>query len=129
MCFLPPMEIHYVSELYVDTKDPILRKLVEFCQHNKISIQTREFDPNGYEEDSHYIERLPAIQIYIRSVYQDTIYPDFKPIQFLRLEFDKFQLEELEREAKRQIWEQRIRSMKNMFLFSKTDSKTSNPNK
>lgn len=123
------MELHYVSEYYVDTNDPILRKVIEFCQTNTIPVKAREFDPMRYSEDSTYIERLPAIQLYIRNVYEDTIYPDFKPIQVLRLEFEKFQLQELERESKRQIWDERIRYLKNLFYFSKTDSKASNLNK
>jgi hypothetical protein len=123
------MEIHYVTELGTDTNDPVLRKIDEFCKANGIRVLLRSFDAYTYEEDSMYITHLPAIQIYKRSVYEDTIYPDFKPVQFLRMEFEKFQLEELAREAKKQIWEERLRYLKSIFNSSKTDSKASTQNR
>lgn len=120
------MEIHYIHEPNLDTNDPILRKVLEFCSGKDISVKFRLFDPREYDEDREYITRIPAIQIYKRKLHEDTIYPDFKPIQFLQLEYDKFQLEEFEREAKKQIWEERIKHLRNLFRSLKTDSTSSN---
>ena len=117
------MEIHYVHGYGFDTNDPILRKVVEFCDSLEIEVTLRCYNSRYYEEDAHYITNLPAIHIYIRKVYRDTIYPNFKPIQILRSEFDKFQLEELEKEAKKQIWEERLQYLRNVFRSLKTDSK------
>lgn len=117
------MEIHYVHEYGFDKNDPILRKITEYCDSTGIDVTLRGFNSRYYEEDAHYISNLPAIHIYTRNVYQDTIYPNFKPIQILRTKFDKFQLEELERETKRQIWEERLKYLRNVFRSLKTDSK------
>lgn len=116
------MEIHYVHDTNVDTNDPILRKILEFCDDRDISLKLRTFSPVTREEDRDNITRLPAIQIYKRNEHEETIYPDFKPIQFLQMEYDKFQLEEFEKEAKKQIWEERIKHLKLIFRSSKTDS-------
>lgn len=126
--FLSQMEIHYVYDLKLDTNDPILRKIFEFCNSNDIPVKCREFNTT-LEEDADFVTHLPAIQIYKRSKYQDTIYPDFKPIQFLRAEFDKFELEEFEKESKKQIWEERISHLRNMFKSLKTDFSGSKSNR
>ncbi len=120
------MELHYIYDGDVDANDPILRKILEFCNSRNITVKTRKFEPRNYEEDRDYITTLPAINIYTRNVYQETIYPDFKPIQFLCLEYEKFQLKELELESKKQIWEERIKYLKRFFRLSKTDLESSN---
>ena len=116
------MEIHYIYELTLDTNDPVLRKITEFCDSRDVPVKTRNYDSINFEEDKDFITRLPAIQIYKRGNYEDTIYPDFKPIQFLQMAYEKYQLEEFEREAKKQIWEERIKHLKNLFRSLKTDS-------
>jgi len=122
------MEIHYVHDSNVDTNDPVLRKILEFCDSRDIAIKLRPFNPTEYDEDKDFITKLPAFNIYKRKEYQDTIYPDFKPIQFLTLEFEKFQLEEFERESKKQIWEARLKHLKSIFRSLKTDSMLSKSN-
>lgn len=116
------MEIHYVHGVNVDTNDPILRKILEFCSSRDIAVKLRHYDTIEFEEDRDIIVRLPAIHIYKRNGYSDTIYPDFKPVQILALEYEKFQLEELEKESKRQIWEARLKHLKSIFRSLKTDS-------
>lgn len=123
------MYVHYVYDFEVDTNDPILRKVMEFCEFHNINLTIREFDPRNREEDQEFITKLPAIQIYNkRNGYEDTLYLDSKPIHFLKLKFDKFELEELERQAKQDIWEERIKSIKRIFKKLKTDSLTSKSN-
>jgi hypothetical protein len=114
------MEIHYVVEADLIIPDQI----VEFCETNAIPIHLRQFNPILYSEDSRYITHLPAIHIFKKNVYQDTVYPEFKAVQFLQMEFDKYQLEVLERDAKTQIWEERLRYLRGLFRSSKTDSKS-----
>jgi CRISPR/Cas system CSM-associated protein Csm4 (group 5 of RAMP superfamily) len=119
------MELHYIYENNVDTNDPILRKICEFCSTRNITVSIREFSSVLYEDDQNYITHLPAIHMYIDKGYVETIYPDSKPIQFLKLEYDKYELELLERESKKQIWEAKINHLRNLFRSLKTDSKTS----
>jgi hypothetical protein len=44
----------------------------------------------------------------------------------LTLEVEKFEIEKLERESKKQIWEERIKYLKSVFRSLKTDSNGSN---
>lgn len=119
------MDLHYVYETNVDTNDPILRKILEFCSTRDINVKLRKFSPFDYEEDREYVTHLPAVHLYTNRDYQETIYPDFKPIQILQLEYDKYQMELAEKEAKKQIWEAKIKHLKNLFRSLKTDSKPS----
>jgi hypothetical protein len=120
------MELHYVHGKNVDNNDPILRKIIEFCSLYSLEMDIRPYSPYKYDEDREFVARLPAIQLYKHKSYQDTFYPDFKPIQLLTLEVEKYQLEELEKETKKQIWEERIKYLKSMFRSLKTDSNGSN---
>ena len=119
------MEVHYVHGINLDTNDPILRKIMEFCSYNEVALKLREYNTLDFEEDKDVIQRLPAIHIYKRGGYLDTLYPDAKPIQSLQTMYDTFQLEELEKQSKHQIWEERIRYLRSMFRSSKTDSSRS----
>lgn len=119
------MDLHYVYETNVDTNDPILRKILEFCSTRDIGVKLRRFNSILNEEDRDLITHLPAVQLYKNKEYEQTFYPDFKPIQFLQLEYDKYQLELFELESKRQIWEAKIKHLKNLFRSLKTDSKSS----
>lgn len=119
------MEVHYVYRKCIDENDPVFRKIQEFCELNEIELYAREFCSITYEEDRDYILQLPALQIYKEGEHRSTAYPNFRPIQFLQLENEKIQLENLEFESKKQIWEERIKYLKRMFRSSKTDSKSS----
>jgi hypothetical protein len=119
------MELHYVYQDDLDTNDPILRKIYEFCSTRDIVVKTREYSSVLYEEDCNYITHLPAIQIYTNKEHRETIYPDFRPIQNLQLEYDRYELEMLERESKKQIWEAKINHLRNLFRSLKTDSNRS----
>ena len=119
------MEVHYVHGAHFDSNDPIVRKIMEFCSYNEVPLKFRNYDPLDYEEDRDDIFHLPAIHIYKRDNHEQTVYPNFKPIQFLQTAYDKFQLEELEKQSKTQIWEERIRYLRSIFRSSKTDSTAS----
>lgn len=119
------MEIHYVHNERQDMNDPILRKILDYCQLHDMKVTVRNFNPNQYDEDREEIRYLPAIHLYKRGQHEDTFYPDQKPVQFLHREYQKFDIEEMEREAKKQIWEERIRFLRRVFCSLKTDSKLS----
>ena len=119
------MEVHYVYQTSMDINDPIMRKVQEFCEYFRLGFRIRKFDSVELEEDRDNITQLPAIQVYIRKYYEDTIYPNNQPIQSLQELFCKFDIAEMERKAKKQIWNERIRYLKSKFCSLKTDSKTS----
>jgi hypothetical protein len=68
--------------------------------------------------------KLPAIHIYNKNQYHETYYPDEQPIQKIRLLYEKFELEEMEYLAKKQIWDERLKYIKRLFRKRslKTDS-------
>ena len=119
-----PIRVDYVYDEEYDEKDPILRKLIEYCDLMKINFVIREFDSLHRLEDRNYITSVPAIQIYERDNYSETAFPNNSPINIIRNVYEKFELAHLERLAKQQIWEERISYLKRIFKRSslKTDS-------
>lgn len=119
------MEVQYVYSHFIDRNCPILRKLTEFCEYSDIVFVIREYDSEKHEEDRECVERLPAIQVYFEKEYYDTYYTPVNIVQILRLELNKYEIEKLEEEAKRQIWNEKIRYLKSKFHSLKTDCITS----
>ena len=107
-----------------DENDPVLRKIQEFCLAQDVSFQIRLYD-FFKEEDRDEIEELPAIQVYTWKHHEETLYPARNPVQKLQVLLNGFRIQEAEWQAKKQIWEERIRYLKSMFRSLKTDSKTS----
>jgi hypothetical protein len=120
-----PIRVDYVYEEEYDEKDPILRKVIEYCDLMKIKFIPRQFDPLAKIEDRDYITSLPAIQIYERDNYSETAFPNSSPINIIRNVYEKLELAHLERLAKQQIWDERIKHLKRIFTLGslKTDSK------
>jgi hypothetical protein len=90
----------------------------------KIKFIPRHFDPLAKIEDREYITSLPAIQIYERDNYSETAFPNSSPINIIRNVYEKLELAHLERLAKQQIWDERIKHLKRIFTLGslKTDS-------
>jgi len=122
-----PIRIDYIFQHDHDSKDPIFRKIQEYCELFNIQIIVRQFNPRFIEEDREYIQRLPAFHMYENDVYADTFYTDDKPILHIRTVYDKFELKHLEYLAKKQIWNEKLNFMKRMFKRQslKTDSQSS----
>jgi hypothetical protein len=119
-----PIRVDYVYDEKYDEKDPILRKIIEYCDLMKINFVIREFDSLHRLEDRNYITSVPAIQIYERDNYSETAFPNNSPINIIRNVYEKFELAHLERLAKQQIWDERIKHLKRIFTLGslKTDS-------
>lgn len=118
-----PIRVDFVVDEFDDENDPVLRKIQELCLHLKIDFHIREFDPAKYLEDRNYITRLPAIQIYERDLCVQTVYTDEKPFLAIRQTHDKFEMEYLNRLAKKQIWDEKLKYLKRIF-FRKVSLKT-----
>jgi hypothetical protein len=121
------IRVDYVYEEECDEKDPILRKLIDYCDLMKIRFVSRQFDPLAKIEDRNYITTLPAIQIYERDNYSETTFPTKSPIQKIRNLYEKLELQELERIAKQQIWEERIKHLKRIFTLDSLKTDSTNP--
>jgi hypothetical protein len=118
-----PICVNFVVEEIDDVNDPVLRKIEELCLHLNIEFHLREFEPTKYIEDRHYITRLPAIQIYERGLCVQTVFTDEKPFLAIRQIHDKFEMEYLNRLAKKQIWDEKLKYLKRIF-FRKVSLKT-----
>jgi len=118
-----PIRVEYIVQGEYDENDPVLRKIQEFCLGIQIDFHIREFDPVNYFEDRDYIERVPAIQIYERGEHTNTLFPDERPIPFIRKIHDKFEMEHFNRLAKEQIWQEKLKYLKRVF-FKKSPLKT-----
>lgn len=119
-----PIRVDFVIDDINDVNDPILRKIREVCISLRIDFHVREFDPDRYNEDREYITRLPAIQIYEKDVCVKTVFTNEKPVCAIRQVHEKFELEYLNRLAKQQIWDEKLKYLKRLFFrsSSKTDS-------
>ena len=118
------MQVQYIFQEDVDMNDPNLRKIQEYCEMRNILFTIRLFDSTEYEEDRYFITKLPAIQVYYKKQYYDTYFPDERPIREIRLVYSKFEIEEMEYLAKKQIWDEKLKYIKRMFQHRslKTDS-------
>lgn len=120
-----PIRVEYVVKEIDDENDPVIRKIQELCIDLKIDFHIREFDSINYDEDRQHITRLPAIQIYEKDLHSQTIFTNERPALAIRQTYDKLELEYLSRLAKKQIWDEKFKYLKRIFLKKsslKTDS-------
>jgi len=86
-----------VDDLSIITKDLIAIR--DYSHSLNIVFITREYDSSKYSDDRHYIERLPAFHIYVKTTYKKTFYPNTRPYQIIQQTLEKYirRLEEIER--------------------------------
>lgn len=120
-----PIRVDYVVKEIEDENDPVIRKIQELCIDLKIDFRIREFDSTMYLEDREYITRLPAVQIYEKDLHSQIVFMNERPALAIRQTYDKFELEYLNHLAKKQIWNEKLKYLKRIFLKKaslKTDS-------
>lgn len=124
------MQVEYIFQQEIDTDDPILHELNKYCKLRNIVVKVRLFDPVKSEYDRRNITKLPAFHVYKKKQYYDTYYPDERSVQLIHLIYNKFELQELEYLAKKQIWDERLKYIKRLFRKGslKTDSQSSKNN-
>lgn len=85
-----------VDDLSDISKDIIA--LRDYAHSLNILFVTREYDSRKYSNDRHYIERLPAFHIYVKTSYKRTFYPNTRPYQIIQQTVEKYikRTEELE---------------------------------
>jgi len=118
------MNISYIYEKTYDQNDPILRKICEFCMFRNIPVTFREYNSVKFSEDRDYVDQLPAIQLYENYMYLRTVYMHETPVQHIQNAYSIFELQALEYKAKKQIWDEKLKHLKRMFIRDslKTDS-------
>jgi hypothetical protein len=109
-----PLHVVYVTRDSIEYNEDI----VEFCTVKGLRFSSRPFDSTKYKHDRYEITRLPAMHVYLKNVYQMTIYPNEDPIKSIEQSIAKYKeeqarissLEWLKKKLKnpfqkRQIWQ------------------------
>ena len=106
-CLLP-IHICCVIDEYTDYNDPIIHSIRNHCVKNNVLFTARIYDSYKYNCDRDYIERLPAVHIFMKQLYQKTYYLNGRPLQNVD-DIIKVYMKNIEaKEARKQIWKKRI---------------------
>ena len=76
-----PVHVTCVLDEYSDFNDSILHEIRDHCIKKSVLFTTRIYDSNKYSCDRDFIERLPALHVYIKRGYIKTYYPNTRPLQ------------------------------------------------
>ena len=121
-----PISVDYVFKMDYDPEDPNITLIRDYCKIMKIKFCIRKYDSLTFVEDKTLIEKLPAIHVYIKKVHTAITYPNDNSLESLiviRDIYDAFDIEYMAYLSKKQIWNERLHSLKRIFLrnWSKTD--------
>ena len=76
-----PVHITCVLDEYSDFNHAILHEIRDHCIKKSVLFTTRIYDSDKYSCDRDFIERLPALHVYIKRGYIKTYYPNTRPLQ------------------------------------------------
>lgn len=105
-----PIHICCVLDEHSDFNCPVLHAIRDHCSKNSVLFTTRIYDSSKYNCDRDYIERLPALHIFMRRLYIKTYYPNTRPIQHIDDAIEVY-TKQLEYKKKiKHIWAKRLAS-------------------
>jgi hypothetical protein len=81
-----PLHIVYVTRDSIEYKEDI----VEFCSAKGLRFSSRLFDSTKYKHDRYEISRLPAMHVYLKNIYQATLYTNEDPIKSIEQSIAKY---------------------------------------
>lgn len=110
MPLLPITVVCVVKYEWDDAATEEIQQIKDFCESKEITSYTREYNPNTMSDDRHFVERLPAFHIYVKSSYTHTFYLDTHPRHVIRETVQHF-LDKQEAEAYNKILWKRITSI------------------
>ena len=100
-----PLHIVYVTLDSIDTDVDIF----DFCKEKGIRFSSRLYDSEKYQHDRYEIYRLPAIHIYLKNVFQATVYPNEEPITSIESYITKYENVQKARSARAAWWRSHAR--------------------
>ena len=110
-----PVHITCVLDEYSDFNDVILHEIRNHCIKKSVLFTTRIYDSSKYSCDRDFIERLPALHIYIKRGYIKTYYPNTRPLQHVDDAVELY-LKGVDAANKRKIsWRKRISNIVKWF--------------
>lgn len=91
-------------------REPSFRIVKRFCDENHVAFSAREYNTVKYDEDCHYIAKLPAFHIYGKKHRElwNTTYPDDNPIQKIQDEIVRWRREQEKKRARKEAWEKKV---------------------
>jgi hypothetical protein len=116
--FRHPFKICCVLFHDVLSQTPRFNEVRDFCDANNITLYSRDYNPEKYEEDV-LIFRLPAFLIYdTKSVAQRTVHYDEFPVEKIKAHLDRHVAAARAKREREADWESAMNKMKNLFVFS-----------
>ena len=100
-----PLHVVYVTVDSINTHGDIF----EFCKDKGIRFSSRPYDSDKYKHDRYEISRLPAIHIYLKNVFQATVYPNEEPIVSIESYIKKYENIQKARSARAAWWKSHAR--------------------
>jgi hypothetical protein len=110
-----PIHVTCVLDEYSDFNDSVLHQIRDHCKVNSVLFTTRIYDSDKYSCDRDFIERLPALHVYIKQGYIKTWYPNTRPLQHVDEVIETY-MSRLEGVKKRKgIWRKRFGAIVKWF--------------
>lgn len=120
-----PISVEYVFKPDHHSENLSVKLIRDYCHMMNIKFSARKYDSVNIMEDKTLIEKLPALHIYIKNVHTKITYPDEDTLTSLiaiRNVYEVVDIEYMAYVSKKQIWNERLNSLKRMFV--RTSSKT-----
>ena len=111
-----PIHICCVLDEYSDYDDPLLHKIRDHCIKSNVLFTSRIYDSYKYNCDRDYIERLPALHIFVKQLPIKTYYPNTRPIQHIDETVAQY-LKNIEaKKARKNKWRKYFASLKKWII-------------
>lgn len=116
--FRHPFKVCCVLFHDVLSQNPRFNEVREFCDAHNITLYSRDYQPEKYEEDT-LLFRLPAFLIYdTKSVVQRTVHYDEFPVEKIKAHLDRYLAEQRAKRERAAEWETKLNRLRRMFTFS-----------
>lgn len=96
-----PIKVVFVLKELEDQHNEVLQTIKQFCQEQLLTVETRQYDSYKYRHDRDEIARLPAFHLYVGNIYEQTFYPNGRPVQIIQVQIERYKKKQLERAAKK----------------------------
>jgi len=99
-----PIKVICIVDNYSDGRSPLIQEVRTHAHNSNVSYSTRIFDSRKYEDDRHYITRLPAFHLYIKGIHHKTFFPSNRPLQHIDESIEVYLKRKEENDRRREAW-------------------------
>lgn len=111
-----PIQVVFVLNDLKDASNEVLQAIRKFCQDQNIFVETRRYDSYRYNHDRDEIERLPALHLYVNTIYRGTFYPNCRPLQVIQESIDHYKASLVIKQEKKRKWTARLHKWWKSFM-------------